>query len=119
MPVWLELRHITDMQVTFTHKQGSKWLKVLRERCAREGRESIDLTAEPCWRAYVCSHPERITIISASGIIHFEGRFLNSPEPNARELNLPAPFGRYRFDFIAWRGNGTACRMHPSRQNEA
>ena len=94
-------------------RMAHKWFKQLRRECATAQQERVDLTEDPRWREYVCSHPHARTIIGA-GITHFEGRFCNGREDNARTLNLPAPFGKYRFDFIAGRKDGTACRLHPS-----
>ena len=96
-----------------TGQKAHRWLKQLRRDCATAQQECVDLTDDPRWRVYVCSHPHARTIIGA-GIIYFEGRFCNGREDNARTLNLPAPFGKYRFDFIAGRKDGTACRLHPS-----
>ena len=63
----------------------------------------------PDWRAYVCSHPQATFIIGLASIVRFEGRFLQAGEPNAHALNLPGPFGKYRFDFVA------VCTLAPKR----
>ena len=102
----------------FTVKRAHAWLAATRQDCAQRLLESIDLSDDPRWREYICSHPEARRIIG-DGITHFEGRFCNGLEPNRGTLNLPPPFGQHRFDFIAWHGDGTAVRLHPSRNADA
>ena len=102
----------------YSTKRANAWLKELRTECAYRGREAIDLSDDPQWREYIASHPKAREIIG-QGIVQFEARFLNCVDPNRESLNLPPPFGEQRFDFIAVRGDGTACRLHPSRSNDA
>ena len=102
----------------FSTKMAHAWLASLRQDCAQRGIEAIDLSEDPRWRQYICSHPKAREIIS-QGIIRFEGRFCNSLEPNRAQLRLPPPFGHLRFDFFAVRGDGTACRLHPSQKADA
>ena len=70
------------------------------------------------WRCYMCSHPKAREIIG-TGVVRFEARFLNSVEPNHAELGLPEPYGKHRFDFVALRADGSACRLHPSQRRDA
>ena len=90
----------------------------LRADAAHDAIEAIDLSDNADWRHYVCSHPKAREIIGA-GIVKFEGRFLHSVEPNHRQLGLPEPYGQKRFDFVALRGDGEACRMHPGCRRDA
>jgi len=70
------------------------------------------------WRDYVCNHSTAQTIVGP-GIWKFEGRFVNTLEPNRKSHGLLGPFGVWRFDFVALRTDGTAVRLHPSQGNEA
>jgi hypothetical protein len=112
-------------------KEAHRWLRHLRDVCARTPLEAVDLTnglpdfvpALPNspvfeWKRYVASHPQAWEIVG-HGLVKFEGRFLNSPEPNARQLRLPPPFGAFRFDFCAHRLDGMCVRLHPSHGAEA
>ena len=102
----------------FGYKKAHAWLARVRYQCAHAGVESVDLSDDPRWREYICSHPMARKIIH-TGITDFEGRFLNGRECNAVQLGLPPPYGQHRFDFVAWRNDGTACRLHPSQKNDA
>jgi len=99
-------------------KRAHKWLADLRADAAHRGMEAIDLSNHADWRLYICSHPKAREIIG-EGVVKFEGRFLNSLEPNHRQLLLPEPYGRNRFDFLALRASGEACRMHPGSNRDA
>ena len=121
MPPAANLLMVEDISVfrgNFGHKRAHAWLAQERHRCAHTNVESVDLSDSPQWRKYVCSHPQAREIIH-TGITHFEGRFLNVRECNAARLALPAPYGHLRFDFVAWRNDGTACRLHPGGKNDA
>ena len=109
---------IPTFRTHFTVKRGHAWLSAVRQDCANRALESVDLTDDARWREYICSHAEARRIIGP-GITHFEGRFCNGLEPNRHQLNLPPPFGHHRFDFICWRSDGTAVRLHPSRNADA
>jgi len=102
----------------FSIKRAHAWLAEVRKDCALRGRESIDLSEDPRWREYICSHPQARLIIH-TGVTHFEGRFCRGRECNAKQLGLPPPFGAHRFDFIVWRNDGSACRLHPSKAADA
>ena len=102
---------VEDIQAfrgNFGHKKAHAWLAQVRYDCAHAGVESVDLSDDPRWREYICSHPKAREIIRA-GITHFEGRFLKGHEPNAVQLALPKPYGQNRFDFAVWCNDGTAC----------
>lgn len=114
-------------------KEAHRWLAHLRKHCAEAGMEAIDIThglpqgvAPPDhaptlvfeWQRYLCMHPQAAFLV-ATGVTMFEGRFLNSREPNARQLQLPAPYGSYRFDFLAHRSDGLCVRLHPSQSADA
>jgi len=114
-------------------KEAHRWLAHLRQYCAHKGWEVIDITdglpdgvpvfdhaPTPVfdWKRYVCSLPHALTLVG-DGVTRFEGRFLNSPEPNARKLLLPEPYGGLRFDFVMHRVDGTCVRLHPSHNSEA
>ena len=102
----------------FSRQQAHRCLWAERYKCAHTPAESVDLSADPRWRKYICSRPRAQEIIH-TGITHFEGRFLNGRGCNAVPLGLPPPYGHHRFDFVAWRNDGTACRLHPSQKNGA
>ena len=114
----LTLDDIWRWRGNITCKKVHAWLHQTRERAARQPTESVDLSAHPLWRTYVCSHPKARDIIRDC-IVKFEGRFLNSLDPNRFVLRLPAPYGDYRFDFVALRGDGTAARLHPGSKRDA
>ena len=99
-------------------KRAHRWLVETRAAAARTRQEVVDLTADPKWREYVCSHPHAREIIG-SGVVSFEGRFLSGLEPNRAQLALPPPYGHHRFDFVAVRADGTACRLHPGGKADA
>ena len=99
-------------------KRAHRWLAETRKAAARKPQEVVDLTADSRWREYVCSHPHAREIIG-SGVVSFEGRFLLGLEPNRAQLALPPPYGDHRFDFVAVRADGTACRLHPGRAADA
>ena len=114
-------------------KEAHRWLAHLRQCCAHKGWEVIDITnglpdgvhafdwaPTPVfdWKRYVCSLPHAWTLVG-DGVTRFEGRFLNSPEPNARKLLLPEPYGGYRFDFVMHLMDGKCVRLHPSHSAEA
>ena len=84
-------------------------MSTTRRDVAKLGVESRDLSDSRDWRVYVCSHPKATFIIGLASIVRFEGRFLQAGEPNAHALNLPGPFGKYRFDFVA------VCTLAPKR----
>ena len=110
-----------DIPVFRTHfstKTAHAWLSQLRADCANQAREVVDLSEDPRWREYICSTGKAREIIG-QGITHFEAGFCNSLEPNRGALRSPPPFGEQRFDFIVVRGDGTACRLHPSKANDA
>jgi len=109
---------ISSWRANITNKRAHDWLHATRDTAARQATEAIDLSGHPLWRTYVCSHPKAREIIS-SGIVRFEGRFLNSAEPNRQVLCLPAPYGDYRFDFVAVRKAGSAARLHPGGRRDA
>ena len=102
----------------YSCKRAHTLLSKLRQRCAHAEAESIDLTCYAEWRPYLCSHPHARMIIG-NGIQNFEARFVNSMEPNRGTLKLPPPYGSFRFDFIAMRSDGSACRLHPSGKRDA
>ena len=114
----LTLDDISSWRANVTCKRAHDWLHATRDTAARQPTECIDLSGHPLWRTYVCSHPKAREIIS-SGIVRFEGRFLNSAEPNRQVLCLPAPYGDYRFDFVAVRKDGSAARLHPGSRRDA
>ena len=112
-------------------KEAHRWLQHVREQCARARQEVADLThglpdfvpplpRAPAldWKRYVASHPQGWEIVGP-GVVKFEARFVNSPEPNARQLALPAPYGQFRFDFCVHRVDGTCVRLHPSQNRDA
>lgn len=114
-------------------KEATRWLAHFRRHCAEHDIEAIDLTnGQPDgvpayerastpffdWKRYVCSHTYGFTIVG-DGVVRFEGRYVNSPEPNARKLGLPGRFGPWRFDFVVHRCDGSCVRLHPSKQAEA
>ena len=109
---------IPHFRGNFSHKRAHTWLAAVRRDCAHHGMESIDLTDDARWREYICSHPVARQIIG-TGVVHFEGRFCRAREPNAVQLGLPPPFGAQRFDFVVWRHDGTACRLHPGGRADA
>ena len=114
----LTLDDISSWRGNITCKRAHDWLHATRDKAARQPTESIDLSEHPLWRTYICSHPKAREII-LNGIVRFEGRFLNSLEPNRQVLCLPAPYGEHRFDFVAVRKDGTAARLHPGSRRDA
>ena len=111
---------ITDIptfsQPPFGNEQAQDWLSNIRRECAEQQLHCIDLTdgSRMPWRNYICSHPLACEIIDV-GLIRFIGQFTTDVEPDWETLDLPRLFGSQRFDFVACRANGTACRLHPSR----
>ena len=114
-------------------KDAHRWLAHLRQVCAQAGLEAIDITdglpdgvpafdSAPTpvfdWRRYVCSLPHAWTVVG-DGITRFEGRFINCPEPDPGKLQLPEPYGGFRFDFVVHRMDGRCVRLHPSHNAEA
>ena len=116
-------------------KEAHRWLAHLRQWCAHKGLEVIDITdglpdgvpvfdhaPTPVfdWKRYVRSLPHALTLVG-DGVTRFEGRFLNSPEPNARKLLLPEPYRGLRFDvvIVMHRMDGMCVRLHPSHNSEA
>ena len=63
----------------FGRRTAHKWLSKVRKNAACEAIEVVDLTGNPEWRQYVCSHPHANDIIGSSGVVKFEGRFLDTP----------------------------------------
>ena len=118
VPLLLTTGDIPVYRTNFTCRRAHQWLPQHRANAAHRGMEVMDLSDSPTWRPYVCSHPKAREIIG-EGIVRFEGRFLRSVEPNHVQLGLPPPFGQHRFDFIAVRGDGRACRMHPGARRDA
>ena len=105
-PLLLTREDIPTYRGTFCHKWAHQWLKTTREDLANQGVELRDLSDSIYWRVYVCSHPKAPYIIGSAGIVRFEGRFLQGKDPNAHQLNLPEPYGKRRFDFVAVHADG-------------
>ena len=114
-------------EVDSCHDEAHLWLAHLRQFCAHAGLPVVDLTHglpdgvpgidhAPTlvfdWRRYLCSLPQAWTLVR-DGVTRFEGRFVNTPEPNALKLQLPEPYYSWRFDFVVHRSDGQCVRLHP------
>ena len=77
--------------------------------------DSADSPVRFDWKSMVLSHPEAAKIIGP-GIIKMEARFMDSHDPNWKNpnANLPVP---NRLDFVAWRSDGSFCRLHPDKNS--
>ena len=75
--------------------------------------DSADSPVRFDWKSMVLTHPEAAKIIGP-GIIKMEARFMDSHDPNWKNpiANLPVP---NRLDFVAWRSDGSFCRLHPDK----
>ena len=63
------------------------------------------------WKAYVSNRAEQLICeVVGPGIVGIQGRFIAPKDPN-RNQN--------RFDFIAYRQDGSAVRFHPSSRQDA
>lgn len=96
--------------VPISHKAANKCLKEHRTRMSdTEGKvrqSETDLTNGPFdWKCYLTHHPQSEELIGA-GVCKFEVRFLNSWDHN---------MGQPRCDFVVHRADGTAARLHPSK----
>ena len=111
---------IETYRTAYSSSMARKWLASTRKRAALQLQEVVDLTADPTfnWRQFICSSPCAIEIIGL-GVVLFEGRFLNTLEPNRSQLRLPLPYGETRFDCVAVRADGTAYRLHPGSKQDA
>lgn len=89
-----------------TRKEANRWLAHFRGCCAKASLEVVDITSPFFdWKRYWCNLPHAWTP-KGDGVPRFEGRFFNSLEPNMRELQLPEPCRRFRFDFVTHRVDG-------------
>jgi len=99
---------VGDMPIR--HKTANEFLKECRASMLGDDGAVVhwdrDLTYGTFdWKRYLSYHPQSQELIG-TGVIKFEGRFLNSWDHN---MHQP------RFDFIVHRTDGTAARLHPSR----
>jgi len=105
--VLLTAADIPTHRTHFSCKRAHLWLANLRADAAHRAMEAIDLSNHADWRLYICSHPKAREIIG-EGVVKFEGRFLNSLEPNHRQLLLPDPS-------CLWGGLPHAPGLQPGR----
>ena len=69
------------------------------------------------WPGYLARRSEQeleVVFGAAEGFTHCELRFLNVKEINAKQLEQP-----YRVDFVCYRSDGAAIRLHPSQAADA
>ena len=106
-------------------RPANRFLKKWRTQHTRSACDPpFDIEFEPIlitdfdWPGYLAgrSQSEELEIIfgNAEGFTHCELRFLNVRDINAKQTGQP-----YRVDFICYRSDGAAIRLHPSLASDA
>jgi len=119
----LQIPHYSAARHRVGNRQPHHWLSTWRLRMAQQNLVAVDLTDDHNvhWRQWICQMTGAREVIGP-GVTKFEGCFLRSLEPNRAQLaqqGVPEPLVQYRFDFVANRVDGTAARLHPSRNTDA
>ena len=105
-------------------KAAHKFLKEWRSQHTRSQQDPpFDIEVETVlktrfdWPGYLAGRSQReleAVFGGAEGFTHCELRFLNVKEINAKQTGQP-----YRVDFICYRSDGAAIRLHPSKAADA
>ena len=128
-PAEIVITHDTAIQRKRTNdvvsfRTAHKFLRQWRSRHTRSEQDPpFDIEFERVqmshfdWPGYLARRSEReleVVFGAAEGFTHCELRFLNVKEGNAKQLEQP-----YRVDFVCYRSDGAAIRLHPSQAADA
>ena len=107
VPVLLAPKEIVGERVS--HKTADTWLRNWRALHGNGGEAPIigweeDWTLSSCCREYI-SHRIDADVIIGVGIVKFCINFISHYDKHMNQN---------RCDFIAWRADGSTCRIHPS-----
>ena len=128
-PAEIVIRHATAIQrnrtkdvvsIRFAHKFLKDW-RFQHTRSEEDPPFDIEFERVQVshfdWPGYLARRSEQElakVFGAAEGFTHCELRFLNVREINAKKLEQP-----YRVDFVCYRSDGAAIRLHPSQGGDA
>jgi hypothetical protein len=114
IPVWTREIAIRTAagQAPVSRRMAHEFLAAWRAGGRYPVRHIEDLTASDAfnWVAYLAAHPYGAYVFGRGGICKFEIRYLRPHDTNTRD---------FRCDFVAYRLDGDAIRLHPSSSAEA
>jgi hypothetical protein len=114
IPVWTREIAIRTAagQAPVSRRMAHEFLAAWRAGGRYPVRHIEDLTDSDAfnWVAYLADHPYGAYVFGRGGICKFEIRYLRPHDTNTRD---------FRCDFVAYRLDGDAIRLHPSSSAEA
>jgi hypothetical protein len=111
--VWtLEVARTAAGQAPVSRRMAHEFLAAWRAEGRYPDKHIEDLTDSGAfnWVAYLAGHPYAAYVFGRGGICKFEIRYLRPQDTNTRD---------FRCDFVAYRLEGDAIRLHPSSSAEA
>ena len=99
-------------QAPVSRRMAHEFLAAWRAEGRYPDKHIEDLTDSGAfnWVAYLAGHPYAAYVFGRGGICKFEIRYLRPQDTNTRD---------FRCDFVAYRLEGDAIRLHPSSSAEA